>query len=708
MALRFLLAVHDHQPVGNFEEVMAHCTETGYRPFLETARRHPGVRFALHISGPLLDYLEEHQTDLVDVVGEMVDRGQVEMIGGGFYEPILPVIPREDAVGQVRMMQERLRKRFGVEARGVWLAERVWEPNLPSILAEAGVRFTLLDDTQFLYAGVSQDDIHGWWITEDAGRPLAVFPIDMQLRYFIPFRPPEETLEYFRRTAERLGDGAITLGDDGEKFGVWPGTHDYVYGQGYLDRFFEMIESNADWLITARFDEELGRSAPRGRIYLPTASYEEMMEWVLPTPARRRFEKILADLKNDPPRFEELRPYLRGGTWRGFLAKYPESDRIHKRMLRLSRRLSALGDRAPQEARDALWQGQCNCAYWHGLFGGLYLGHLRDGILRPLARGERLAEEVEERPLPRVSEEDFDADGATEFLLRGRVFRVLVDPERGGSAVEFDVVGADVDLANVLARRAEAYHDQVAAASVVPREGDTPASIHELALAKEEGLERVIVHDPAPRFVFQERWLDPSVGPEAYERCDCSYLGIPDAPYPESGAFREPGTAGVRLNRKADLFVAEDGWRIALTKEFRMYDDGRLGVRWTMRNETEQTFEAVFCVDLNVTVLSPIGPMHWVGVDGRKAAPAERRAEEGVREVEIGDSLRGIAVRFLPSPEAGFWAFPVETVSSSESGFERTYQGSCLTFRWPVLLGPGDSAVREIVAADATGRAGEQ
>jgi alpha-amylase len=700
MAIRFLFAVHNHQPVGNFEHVLDECTQVSYRPFLEVLRDHPGVRLALHCSGPLLLYFEKAHPEVLDIVGTLVDRGQIELIGGGFYEPILPVIPHDDAVGQVRKMQDWLRRRFGVEASGLWLTERVWEPGLPSVLAEAGVRFTLVDDTQFLYAGIPSDRARGYWTTEDLGHPLALFPVDMQLRYLVPFRPVDETLAYFRGLHDAGVESAVTLGDDGEKFGVWPDTYRYVYEEGYLHRLFEALEANAEWLVMSRFDEELERRRPEGRVYLPTASYEEMMEWVLPTMARREIETLVHELKEDAEQYRRMRPFVRGGSWRGYFAKYPESDKMHKRMLRLSRRLRELGDAAPAAARDGLWQGQCNCAYWHGLFGGLYLGHLRDGILRPMVRAERLAEQAERTDVPYALRSDFDGDGAEEFLLRSDSFRLLVDPAENGAALEFDHVASDTDMAHVLARRPEAYHGQVAGASVGDSDGDQPASIHEIARAKEEGLEKLLVYDRTPRRVFQDGWIERATTMEAFERGDVGRLDAINAPY-DARACHEDGQ-GLRLvlNRSVPRPVSSDGDRIAMGKEYRIGPEGGLEVVWTVENVSAQPWDAVLFVDLNMTVLSPIGPDRWLGVDGDRRAPAERRDELGVEQVELGDATRDLRLVIEPSEPAGVWAFPVETVSSSESGFERTYQGTCLTFRWGMALDAGETAMRSLRLSD--------
>src|SRR6185436_1512495 len=85
---------------------------------------------------------------------------------------------------------------------------------------------------------------------------------------------------------------------------------------------------------------------------------------------------------------------LRGGFWRNFLVKYPEVAEIYWKMLRLSAAISQAqtrrpGDQAVLAAREALWRGQANDAYWHGVFGGCYLPHLRRAVKSSLLEAER-------------------------------------------------------------------------------------------------------------------------------------------------------------------------------------------------------------------------------------------------------------------------------------------------------------------------------
>ena len=132
------LAIHNHQPVGNFGWVFAEVYEAAYLPMLEALERHPGVRLSLHYTGPLLEWLAVERPAFLERLGGLVARDQVELLGGGLYEPILASLPEHDRVDQLTRMAGTIERITGRPPQGAWLAERVWEPDLPTSLARAG------------------------------------------------------------------------------------------------------------------------------------------------------------------------------------------------------------------------------------------------------------------------------------------------------------------------------------------------------------------------------------------------------------------------------------------------------------------------------------------------------------------------------------------------------------------------------------------
>jgi len=341
------LALHNHQPVGNFDHVFAEATDKAYTPLLGALERHPGIRLALHYSGPLLDWLKAHRPEFLPRVRALVARGQVEVMTGGYYEPILAIIPDADKRGQIEKLTRTIAEEFGAAADGLWLAERVWEPHLTRPIGEAGARYTIVDDAHFHAAGLDDRHLLGYYITEEDGVPLAIFPSLKRLRYLIPWVSVEEVIAYLRtlaeleiRTAERETPlDLVLMGDDGEKFGMWPSTYAHCWEHGWMDRFFEALETTP-WIELVTPGEYRRTREAAGQIYLPTATYEEMEEWALPPDRAERLVHMRHDLA--PAQWDAIAPFLRGGFWRHFLVRYAEVNTMHRLALRAGQRVRAM------------------------------------------------------------------------------------------------------------------------------------------------------------------------------------------------------------------------------------------------------------------------------------------------------------------------------------------------------------------------------
>src|SRR6266496_4005058 len=112
-SIHFGLVLHNHQPVGNFPWVFQQVYEESYLPMLEALERHPTIRLALHYTGSLLDWLQDAHPEFIRRVATLVKRDQIEIVSGGYYEPILPVIPDRDKFAQIRRLSERIERDFG-------------------------------------------------------------------------------------------------------------------------------------------------------------------------------------------------------------------------------------------------------------------------------------------------------------------------------------------------------------------------------------------------------------------------------------------------------------------------------------------------------------------------------------------------------------------------------------------------------------------
>src|SRR5260370_6802966 len=153
------LVIHNHQPVGNFPWGFQQVYEESYLPMIEALEGHPKIRLAFHYTGSLLDWIDDTHPEFLERIAALIRRNQVEIVSGGYYEPILPSIPDADKLRQVRRLTERLARDFGVQGTGMWIAERGWEPSRPRLILVAVLEGTTLDDVDFKRAGVEDKEL---------------------------------------------------------------------------------------------------------------------------------------------------------------------------------------------------------------------------------------------------------------------------------------------------------------------------------------------------------------------------------------------------------------------------------------------------------------------------------------------------------------------------------------------------------------------
>ena len=681
---RLAIGIHNHQPVGNFEHVFEEAHSQAYEPFLRLLQKFDNLKLSLHQSGILWDWQEKHHPEYFEMVRQLIKNGQIELMTGGFYEPILPSIPDRDKLGQIDLLNRYLKEKFNSDTTGLWLTERVWEPQLPKILAQAGVKYLPVDDTHFLYAGFELEDLKGIFITEDDGRTVKLLPIQKRLRYLIPFGTVDKVIAELKNQEDKNPAGLAIYADDGEKFGVWPKTHQHCYTDGWLERFFEALEANSDWLEICTLGEA-AQTKPVGTAYLQTASYAEMLHWALPPKAFAEYEQFEEWLKENG-KLEQYSRFVRGGHWRGFLAKYPESNLMHKKMLTVSEKLENFrpnhSDKSEQisRAREYLYAGQCNCPYWHGVFGGLYLPHLRRAIFENLIKAEKELGEANHKNIVRTIS-DYDCDGNEEIVITTNKFSTVIRPATGGMMLELNSFEDNFNLTDILNRRREGYHWKLTKAKMNgTHDADETASIHDLVLTKEEGLEKYLADDWYTRRCFIDHFITADVTVDDFL----------------SGRFRDEGDFVLepyeyeQASDDSTLILAREGrlWRNDTSKRLQVKKSFRFGlqsevisVNYSLTAPDEDLPDVLLAVENNFNFQAGHADDRYVLFDGKRESGGYLDAVVGrdnCRRVIMRDDWRNLAVGLLIDREAEVWQAPIFTISLSESGFEKVYQGTSL------------------------------
>jgi 4-alpha-glucanotransferase len=661
--INFAMVIHNHQPVDNDPDIVEEVYRRSYLPFLKALYEFPLVKANLHYSGYLLEWIEREHPEFIDLLREMVSRKQVELLGGAYYEAILPVIPDADAEGQVALLREKISYLFGREPEGFWTAERAWEPQSPEVLHASGVKYTVLDDTMLMSSGIGAQDCLHPYLVESRGSSVTVFPMMKRLRYLIPWKSEHRTISFLRRNADYGGSSLAVFGDDGEKFGSWPTTYETVYKRGWLDNFLKLVTRNHRWLRTVTLSEYLAEFGAHQRAYLASEAYDEIMNWSLPATSADKETK------------ERAR-----GFWRLYLSKYPEGGRLYARMLSVSKAAHGVEDDDTRaKILHELWKGQFNDVYWHGVFGGLYSATLRRIAYHHIIQAQTLTESATHGAEDWLEVKDEDVDGNLEYSINTRSVGVRLCPSAGGSLSELDFKGPAINVLDVLSRRKEAYHYELRASSRRPSGLERPA-------ARDARLRELLIYDRHPRFSFQDFLVEDDTTVENFVHQDFSEI---------SGLAGEPYGVDVQTDEKTAVFAlsqtkALGGSSLKVKKSLRVPAQEPAIVfsyQVSQGSGDDEELEGKFAVEINI---SSLGDRSFIK---RYSRPARYASSVGgaVEYPEIGMSL---SLEF--SRQVELFEVPIVTVSRSEAGFESNLQGVSLipNFEMPKTSTSSDLEIR--------------
>ncbi len=679
--MNLILCIHNHQPVGNMDFILEDAYKAAYLPFFEVLKDYKDIKINLHFSGFLFTWLLEKKPDYIALLKLLKKQGQIEIVSGGMFEPILSLISEEDGCGQIKMHADLMEDVFGERPKGLWLAERVYEPHLPRTLDKAGMVYTLVDDNHFKAIGLSEDDLFGYYVSEFEGHKLAIFPGLEYLRYSIPFKPLD-VLDAYLKEADGKGHKLAVFGDDGEKFGLWPGTNKSVYEEGWLKSFFEYLTENQKWLKTVTFSEYL-TNPPKGPIYLDCQSYKEMGEWSLPPSLAKEYSTAI----NNKNPYEKTMP--KGGYFKYFLIKYPESNDMHKKMLSLTRK----ADGNP-EAKKHVYMGQCNDSYWHGVFGGLYLPHLRASVYGHLIDAEKLLDP--KKPFVSGTLEDVNLDGMDEAILTNNLMKAYFYLKEGGALYELDYKPTSSNLMANLYRRYEGYHDKIKIASL-DDVADGTKTIHDMFTAKEEGLDRLLYYDWYRRASLIDHIMGKDVTWESFSKCQYYEPGdFVKEPY-EANCKNEKNSSTLSLIRKGHFWKGSTGIALTIEKTIRMnINDSTLYIDYRIEGDLKENF--LLGVEFNFSFLGSGGDRYLDMGSGRIPLTSKGIYKPSER-VQFYDPYQKVAPAVEWDRPISVWTFPVEVVSLSETGFERNYQSTMCMPVWDIDLtsGPRDIHVKLFV-----------
>ena len=701
--INLILGNHNHQPVGNFDFVFESTYQKAYKPFLDMLEKYKDIKFNFHYTGSLLSWIEKNHPEHIEKLKNLAKEKRIEIQSGGFYEPIMPSIPDKDKDIQIKKLNNYIKDKFKVKAKGAWIAERVWEPTLVKNLAKNGIEYIMIDDSQFLTTGIDTKNIYGYFITDNENYKLNIFPISQELRYLIPFREVEKSIEYLKSIATEKGDRVVVLHDDGEKYGDWPGTQKWVYEDKWLENFFEALSKEKYIIKTTTYSEYIKKYPPVSKIYIPNGSYEEMLTWVLPAKVQDEFHLKLEELKKSNEN-EIITRFMRGGFWRNYFSKYSESNRMNKRMIYASNifdrfKFKRNKDKIKEDkeiALDYLLQGQCNCPYWHGTFGGLYLNNLRHATYSNLIKSTSISEKNIYGENYFIKKNiDFDMDGRDEVIISSEK-ETLIFHSLSGSLIEWDLKKENpINLIDTLKRREEAYHISAMRNTNNDNQNEGHVSIHEIAKKVDEKIAKYLVFDKNEKVFGVDHFLNKMPSAEEFQLLQ----------YEENANFFESfyqiiedkidkDFAKVIFKRKGKI----NGKEINLIKKYIVNSKGGFLLEATFENKSGEEIEFVYALENNITLLAGgEKDRYYTGEDKRISENLSETGEWTGKIFAMTDEAY-IKIKILIEAEEDttFLYMPNYTISDAVDKLEMNYQNSTVVCLKKINLKPNEKKYYKI------------
>jgi len=699
------------RPVGEIETLV----DQGLRPLLDRLQNTRHGKVALHISGALVDHLEGSARDLIGQLQRLVADHRLELLAGPYYGAPLSAVPERDAVAQLQLSVDWIRTRIDASVRGGWLPTGAWDSVIPRILARAGLNFTLLDQRLLPWAD------RGWVAAERDGFTVGVLPMVQSLSEVVLSGHQRDLAQALRHLAvkQSLACTVVPL--------MRPGHQGSPVG--WLGPAFDLMRDEQSWLKASLPSAALEGGAGGSRAAPASGLPPEIGSEALVTDAQVQSQ---------------------GVPWSQFLVRSDDGNRLHKRMLRVSRQIERmraassqarrrhLAERQVQEASLDLYQGQNAEYFMPSPRGQLERAEVRHAAWVALARAEdRARAEVPPPPTPHTT--DADGDGIPEVYISTSALDAVIRPGRGGALTELNLPGVG-NLLNTLQRQRPVWADDVQREERLPQLVSGPTLSHveadEVEIEESTGvfhrpmededaqlfrletqktdlvdrqdetvfippeLDDLLVDDSAPRLAFQERFPGPELSTDNIARAQAPELGdFVDGGYRlVRSDLMDDGDQVVVLTRDGQVHTHEGPKMVRITKRYSFPRDATaIGVHYDVINRYSDPIHTWFGIEFNLNLDGGRGEGRGLQVrvtdpeapDGIITRPVAMEAAARIDNVvEVGWCLDDHGRRvWLATPQAAqLFVVPIDAVRWALDGFERAPQGHCLLFVWDLEL----------------------
>lgn len=365
---------------------------------------HSFAKISIFFPGALLSWIEHSHPEFIDIFSKLAARQQVEILGGGYYNPLLPTIFPMDRSGQVEYLTSEIRSNFVKHPRGVVLLDSVWENTLVPSLQNVGMEYVLLDKSL-----MKDNSEFVPYILTEKGKSIKVI---LQNNEYIPdsYVSPKDFLSILVKIADKDDDFEEDKSEKIVSIKIDEKTFSDLYHNQWFEQLYSIVDTDfADKICILNPLEYLKKCCEYIPAYIPSG----------------------IDSKYNVP------------TVFDYLYKSPRSKALYNRMLHISMLLSQCkGDKARKNsARENLWIAQTGEVYLYNKNcdkESFFNSKIRQYAYRNLSEAEKMIRESTNYK-ESLTMYDYNGDGHNEYICSMNYFTACISL-KSAQIFEFDVM----------------------------------------------------------------------------------------------------------------------------------------------------------------------------------------------------------------------------------------------------------------------------
>ena len=423
------------------KEIFEKDYENVYKPAAKFLYSHPEFRMSFAFNGVQIDFLQKEYPEFIEILRELISRRQIEILGGGYYDPAFPLLFPMDRTGQIEFLTSTLRSVTGKRPRGITLCASIWDYSLVSCFYNCGMDYVLLDDS--LIPDEKQKFVP--LIMSDKGKTISILPLYQEFKPEIQDDPRDYLNLISKKIAKSSKNSPKPLKECVKGLNI-QFTHEEFQSllrSGYLEKLYREISEKKDFFDFATPITLVKEAKLRIPVYIASGMSREVGQWGI-----EPYRAVKAD-RHYPVSIYD------------FFQIYPQSRALYDRMLYVSMLVNqSHGDKLRKtSAREKLWEAQNGDGFICTSKGAFVSATYRQQAYKKLTEAEKIARQCGEFKETFVSY-DYTGDGLNEYICRMNKYFAVISLG-GGVIRELDVLQNSGNFADNLncVKEFEGYDD---------------------------------------------------------------------------------------------------------------------------------------------------------------------------------------------------------------------------------------------------------